>query len=209
MPGTKESAEFRRAQILDTAFRIALRDGISGLTVRGVAREAGVSMGLVAFYFGNKDDLLLELFRRLNRRLLDAVVATIPSDRSAGDRIVSMIEGTAAVCAERADDVHLILDFWMRARSDEKIRTARRDAADAWLEVTECLTTQAIAEAPHRYADVTPRAFATVIAGILEGSLIRSALDEPSLEPAEIARTIRSIAPAVLPRSARPIASIA
>ena len=44
----------RREQILNAAHEVALREGIDGMTVRAVAAEAGVSHGLLIFYFEQK-----------------------------------------------------------------------------------------------------------------------------------------------------------
>ena len=48
----------RRAQLIDAALRVACRDGIDAATVRAVAAEAGVSLGVVHYCFLDKDELL-------------------------------------------------------------------------------------------------------------------------------------------------------
>ncbi|GCE48297.1 TetR family transcriptional regulator [Thermosporothrix hazakensis] len=48
----------KRAAILEAASRIVHRDGVSHLTIEGVAREAGVSKGGVLYHFPNKDALI-------------------------------------------------------------------------------------------------------------------------------------------------------
>ena len=46
-----------RARIRDAALRLFAQDGIDATTIRGIARAAGVSGGLVRHHFGSKDDL--------------------------------------------------------------------------------------------------------------------------------------------------------
>lgn len=46
-----------RAEILEVARRQFLASGYQGVTMRGVAREAGVDQALVAYYFGSKKGL--------------------------------------------------------------------------------------------------------------------------------------------------------
>ncbi|WP_100423220.1 TetR/AcrR family transcriptional regulator [Sediminihabitans luteus] len=48
----------RRTQLIDAALRLAARDGVEAVTVRGVAQEAGVSLGVVHYCFADKDALL-------------------------------------------------------------------------------------------------------------------------------------------------------
>src|SRR5688572_781602 len=61
MARTRASEEVRRQQILRSTFEIAAREGLAGVTVRGVAAEAGLSHALVIFHFKRKDLLLQEL----------------------------------------------------------------------------------------------------------------------------------------------------
>jgi TetR/AcrR family transcriptional regulator, transcriptional repressor of bet genes len=74
----------RRAQLAEALWTIAERDGLAAATVRGVAAEAGVSVGLVQHYFATKDEMLLFALRwigeSLGRRLIDRVGA-LPEPR--------------------------------------------------------------------------------------------------------------------------------
>ncbi len=53
------SIEERRRQLIDAAMTIAARDGVESVTIRGVAAEAGVSLGVVHYCFEDKEALLL------------------------------------------------------------------------------------------------------------------------------------------------------
>ena len=46
-----------RARIRDAALRLFAERGLDGTTIRDIAREAGVSGGLIRHHFGSKDDL--------------------------------------------------------------------------------------------------------------------------------------------------------
>ena len=63
----------RRAEIAQAVWRIVLREGVRGASVRGVAREAGLSMGSVRYFFGTQDELLefamTEVIERARRRI--------------------------------------------------------------------------------------------------------------------------------------------
>lgn len=49
----------RRGRIADALWTVAERDGLAAATVRKVAAEAGVSVGMVQHYFSTKDEMLL------------------------------------------------------------------------------------------------------------------------------------------------------
>lgn len=58
----------RRRQITDAVCRITVKGGLTSVTFREVAAEAGVSVRLVQYYFGTKDELLLATQRHVAER---------------------------------------------------------------------------------------------------------------------------------------------
>ncbi len=58
----------RRRQITDAVVRITVKGGLADVTFREVAAEAGVSVRLVQYYFGTKDQLLLDTQRHVAER---------------------------------------------------------------------------------------------------------------------------------------------
>jgi AcrR family transcriptional regulator len=58
-PAGERSAEdlTARARIRDAALRLFAERGLDGTTIRDIAKEAGVSGGLIRHHFGSKDDL--------------------------------------------------------------------------------------------------------------------------------------------------------
>jgi AcrR family transcriptional regulator len=72
----------RRAQLVEAVFRIVRRDGIEHVSVRKVAREAGLSMGSLRHYFATQAELLAfslgEVERRFRSRLTELDPAAPP-----------------------------------------------------------------------------------------------------------------------------------
>jgi AcrR family transcriptional regulator len=63
----------RRAQVLDAARRVFVRDGFAEASTAAVAREAGVTRGLVHHYFGSRRELFLAVLAELAERLPAAI----------------------------------------------------------------------------------------------------------------------------------------
>lgn len=61
---TRLSPEDRRRQLLEVAARIIVQDGLHALTIKRVAREAGLTAPRAYHFFPTVDDLLAELARR-------------------------------------------------------------------------------------------------------------------------------------------------
>ena len=57
--------------LLDAAERLLVEAGAGGITTRRVAEEAGVNHGLVHYYFGSVEQLLVRVLERFTERLVE------------------------------------------------------------------------------------------------------------------------------------------
>ena len=57
--------------LLDAAERLLIDVGAAGITTRGVAEEAGANHGLVHYYFGSVEQLLVRVLERFTERLIE------------------------------------------------------------------------------------------------------------------------------------------
>jgi AcrR family transcriptional regulator len=57
--------------LLDAAERLLVDVGYAGITTRRLAEEAGVNHGLVHYYFGSNENLLVRALERFTERLID------------------------------------------------------------------------------------------------------------------------------------------
>jgi AcrR family transcriptional regulator len=72
--------ERRRPLILDAALEVYVQRGYKGTSMQAVADAAGVTKPVVYECFPNKDELLLALLDREERRLLGAITESLPSN---------------------------------------------------------------------------------------------------------------------------------
>ena len=76
--------EERRRQISDALLRTAATRGLHATGMREVAAEAGVSLRLVQYYFGTKEELLLAAMQQLAAQFSDRAMARIRQSRQGG-----------------------------------------------------------------------------------------------------------------------------
>jgi AcrR family transcriptional regulator len=57
--------------LLDAAERLLVDVGYAGITTRRLAEEAGINHGLVHYYFGSNENLLLRALERFTERLIE------------------------------------------------------------------------------------------------------------------------------------------
>jgi AcrR family transcriptional regulator len=71
-PGAQKTAARTAAEetLLDAAERLLAEVGYAGITTRRLAEEAGINHGLVHYYFGSNENLLVRALERFTARLI-------------------------------------------------------------------------------------------------------------------------------------------
>jgi TetR/AcrR family transcriptional regulator, transcriptional repressor of bet genes len=170
MPGRKEPEQERRDAILRAAYVVAARERLGGVTARAVAAEAGVSSGLVFFYFDSVDNLLVALLDWL----LERTITSHPDDHmpATGDpaaRLIASVAGAVRRLPRHRERVELFFDYWVLGTRHPVIRRKIRRALAAYRE-SYVAGAQAVIDAdPERYANTSPEGLAEVIASLLYG----------------------------------------
>ncbi len=123
--------EQRRRDVLDAAARTLEESGWAGLSMREVARGAGVSPGAIYQWFDGKDEIFAELFRAKLWAGVDRL-ADVPDDVSLHDFIRATLEWVIGLWAELG---RYLLDF-----TDMALDAGQRDMDDdlgkAFVELT-------------------------------------------------------------------------
>src|SRR5436190_24079044 len=65
-PGRKASKDVRRQQLIEATIDVMARKGYAGTTMADVAKQAGLSSGIVNFHFETKENLLAETLKMLS-----------------------------------------------------------------------------------------------------------------------------------------------
>src|SRR3954454_15501874 len=118
--------EQRRRQIAEAVWRIASARGLEDVSLRKVAAEAGVSLRLVQYYFGTRDDLLLGALEILNADAGESIRAGIGPEEDTTPREVlrALLVGMLPVGDERRTRYLVHLAYFVRSLSDPGLASA-------------------------------------------------------------------------------------
>jgi AcrR family transcriptional regulator len=111
----------KRELILNAA-QNCLRDrGLKGLRIREVAKEAGVSLGSVHYYFASKEQILMELFRRFVQRVSEATLSGTP-DADPRQVITDLLDGYFAELSKDPAICQGFIGLWDHVPRNEDLR---------------------------------------------------------------------------------------
>jgi TetR/AcrR family transcriptional regulator, transcriptional repressor of bet genes len=168
--------EERRAELRDAVWRLASRDGLEAVTMRGVCEEAGCSTGMLVHYFADKEDLLLFAFRTVADRVMRRVAAAEEgtSDPLALARAM-LVEGLP-LDRERQAEVRTWFAFLGLALTRPPLAREQRLTYRAWrLRVAERLGEAQEQGLVRRDADVEAEAAALV--ALVDGLAIQATFE--------------------------------
>ena len=118
--GRSLSSEKAR-RIVEAMRRSVARRGTAGSTFDQVSREAEVSRGLLHYYFGTKEKLLVEAVRLECDLRLEALEEQLASAQTADDFIDLMAENLRQTVGEDPDFVTLVFELFTLSRRNEDI----------------------------------------------------------------------------------------
>ena len=121
-------APLRREQIVRATIRCLARDGYAGLTMKRVAVEAGVSQGILHYYFRDKAAMLAAAARRVTVDLDRRVAAESRRARDARGRLRAVIRACLRTAVDNRDFWTVFIEFWGEAFHDRRLATVNRQA---------------------------------------------------------------------------------
>ncbi len=107
--------------ILDAALACIARDGLDSTSLRDVAREADVSLGLLGYHFDDRQTLLVAAFQLTTDRLLDQSLASLDGISEPSERAEAFVLGAFHEAFLDPDYLALRLALWAIARTDDLI----------------------------------------------------------------------------------------
>jgi AcrR family transcriptional regulator len=194
MPGTKEPEESRRAQILQAAYEVAARHGLSGLTVRLVATSAGLSPGLVLFHFKTKEHLLIALLDwLLGTTSVLLVTADIACIGSPIERLLALLEREMDRLSSEPCRIRLFFEYWIVGIRSPGVRRKMGAELARYRAAFRPIAAEVLAADADRFAGVTPAGLAAVAVSFIKGCAVQSMIDPGQFDIAEYLRAAHAL----------------
>ena len=128
-------AKDRHQEILDAAARVITERGLAETRISDIAEQAGVSPGLILYYFESKDRLLAEALTFANDQFYLRTSREIRRMPSAIDQFRRLVElSIPGYLPEygRLDEWALWIEVWVRALRDAEMAKDREVLDDRW-----------------------------------------------------------------------------
>ena len=147
----------REERILDAVLTLLAQHGISGVSMRAVARQAGVALGLVNYYYTDKVNLIAAALRRVETQDM-AIVEPNPR-RSAVENLRRALRRIAHAEFLTTEYLSLRLQLWSLAQTHPTFEEINTTAQERYRTALATLIRSALpelssAEAKRRASDI-------------------------------------------------------
>lgn len=122
----------RRRALRSAAARLFREVGYAGATVRDIARAVGIQSGSIFYYYGTKEDILVDVMDEGLARFVRAAERPIGVVSDPRERLRAMIVGHLEALHGRSDEVAVVLSEWRSLSPASRRRIVKlRDRVDA------------------------------------------------------------------------------
>lgn len=119
--GARSLSSEKAQRIVEAMRHSVARRGAAGSTFDHVSREAGVSRGLLHYYFGTKEQLLVEAARRDCELRIEALERRLAGAQTAEDFVTLLAENLQETIREDPDFVTLLFELFTLSRRNVDI----------------------------------------------------------------------------------------
>lgn len=123
---SEDKTEERRRQIMNAVVDVTVTGGLQAATFRTIAEQAGVSVRLVQYYFGDKDQLLADTLAYVRADIADLVATELTElgdDPDPRQVLETICEAFLPVDERRRRAMLVFIAFGTAALTDESLRS--------------------------------------------------------------------------------------
>lgn len=175
----------RRRAVLDAAVRVIAERGYERTRFVDVSEASGVAVSTLQYYFGSREDMIVEAFRYATEEDTDHLKREDPEETAPWERLIGMVDRTLfpSEDQEAAPDLwwRVLLEFWRAATRDPELRETSVELYERYrapfLEAIEEGTRTGVFR-PRR----SPQEIVTQLIAALDGVAVPVLLDHPYLD---------------------------
>ena len=179
----------RRAQLIRAAYKVVGQKGYSDFTIRDIAREAGLSTGLVHYYFKNKEDLLLNVLKEMNANLksyLNKALAELTEPR---DKLTAFCDQAFELVDKEKAYFYVLIDFWAQISRNKRIRQANVKLFQSYRDEIAAILKEGVAKGVFMVVDV--KLASVIIISLIQGTIIQYVMDNEAFDYREYTGRIK------------------
>ncbi|MBO0993847.1 TetR/AcrR family transcriptional regulator [Bacillus sp. SD088] len=119
--------EKRKRQIAEATWKVILEQGMEGATVRNIAKEAGLSLGALRYYFSTQDELFVYAMKLVKENATERINKIAASELPAFEKVMAILLEIVPIDAKTMAEMEVWFAYVFYTRHKEDIFAAKED----------------------------------------------------------------------------------
>jgi AcrR family transcriptional regulator len=170
----------RRSQLIRAAYMVVGEKGYYNITVRDIARKAGLSTGLVHYYFKDKQELLLTLLKEMNKKLSTSLAEALKGTDDPEGKLGIYLDQALGLVMKEKEYFPVLFDFWTQISRNRRMRKANIKLFQSYRDECAVILREGIESGVFREMDV--EYITTYIVSLVQGIIIHYITDNNAFD---------------------------
>jgi TetR/AcrR family fatty acid metabolism transcriptional regulator len=166
----------RKDQIVRATVECITKYGYHNFSMQDVARTAGVSKGIIHYYFLNKDELMMSVLDKVAGDIERVLASEMESIPDAQRKLEVFIEVCFDIVRNTREYYQVNMDFWTQINQKEEVRKAIAKHYSKFRESAAVVIKEGVTQGVFR--PVEPREYASYVVAVIDGLSLQWLFDE-------------------------------
>ena len=173
-------AEERKDQIVRATVDCITKYGYHNFSMQDVARTAGVSKGIIHYYFLNKDELMMSVLDRVAGDIERVLASEMSSITDAKRKLEVFIDVCFDIVRSTKEYYQVNMDFWTQINQKEEVRKVIARHYTKFREAAATVIREGIKA--HAFRAVDPHEYASYVIAVIDGLSLQWLFDESTFD---------------------------
>lgn len=175
-----EVAAERKDQIVRATVDCIAKYGYHNFSMQDVAKHAGVSKGIIHYYFLNKDELMMSVLQRVSRDIEQVLTADMEAIPSPSKKLEVFIRVCCDVIRTTKEYYQVSMDFWTQINQKDQVREVI-SGHYAKFRLT-CATVLQEGMKANEFRDVNAQEYSSYVIALIDGLSLQYLFDETAFD---------------------------
>ena len=181
----------RKDQIVRATVECITKHGYHNFSMQDVARTAGVSKGIIHYYFLNKDDLMLSVLDRVAGDIEGVLAEDMKSITDPAQKLDIFMSVSFDVVRSTKEYYQVNMDFWTQINQKKEVRQVISRHYAKFRDTCANVIDEGIKSGA--FKDVNPHVYASFVISVIDGVSLQWLFDENVFSYDEMVKTSKDL----------------
>ena len=184
-------ANERKLQIVSATIKCISRCGYHNFSMQDVAKTAGVSKGIIHYYFLNKDDLMTAVLEQVSDNIQQVLRTNLERSSGPAEKLETFLSVCLSVVKDIREYYQVHMDFWTQINQKNDVKLLVAEHYRSFRSTCIAILDQGVKEGV--FQKICTLSYASYILAIIDGISLQWLFDHDAFDHDTISKELSSI----------------